>query len=195
MNRSDIQHQRRTNWVFIGIILFIPFFIGILLITISFLFTGEARNILENVGIGFVGGILGSSLPVWIVGRVNFSQEITLEDALRSVSNLVDQARSLGMVAVGRERRSGSFENQGTLLDHWKYLLSRADEVDLLCIDDSMLFSNETLLQVAPIIHKRFRGNDKLTLRVLMSSDDNPALPMIGAWIDNLQYATSEVSI
>ncbi|GEM_PF-4214902 len=111
-----------------------------------------------------------------------------VKEDLNSISALVRTANSLGIVALGAGRGARTFEEGKTLADRWVYLLKHADVVELLCYEDSELLKFDLVATFQNDVLKRLR-EAKLKLRIILSTDDNPVLPMIGRWIDDEDHS------
>lgn len=138
-------------------------------------------------------------VPEIILQATREQQQAIAEQQVRilELSNLLATANSLGVVAIAGERIKTPVFGGRTFVERWQYLLEHANEVDLLCWEDSKLLSYDVWQGQAGIaepVMARLRAG-QLTLRILLSTRDNRALPMVNKWIGSEDYMQNQVGL
>lgn len=109
------------------------------------------------------------------------------------LSKLLATASSLGVVALAENRDVPAISGM-TWAQRWDYMLQHREHVDLLCYEDGRIFTFDRWLQLGlpeQIIGRLSAG--KLELRILLSTQDNPALELVDQWIEKPGYMKGQV--
>lgn len=115
------------------------------------------------------------------------------QELILDLSKLLATANSLGIVAIAGDRDGPAFSGM-TWAQRWDYLLEHSKRVDLLCWEDTRLFTFARWLTPGPLdrLTTRLESGD-LKLRILLSALDNPALDLVNGWIEIPGYMQGNV--
>lgn len=192
------------------VIVIVLILIGLILVLTSTLSTGLLREALLTIGLNFLSSAAVTIIILFLVGsdvgglrkEVDKLHNIIEEEidvmhhSIGSLSALLNNAYSLGIVELGRSRQSPNFEGSKNLIERWKYLLEYTKEVDVICFADRLLFSSDVF---SPFflekIRERMRPNQEqgLTLRIILTSQDNPYNQEINGWSGRPGYMESRL--
>lgn len=199
------------EWVAVTII----FLSGTILFLVSINLKDPIKEVLANVGFSLLGSAGAFCIILFLVGsnvgglkketnklrdeidklHANIEQEIeSIDIKVATMSALVSDAHSLGLVAIGRSRDSDNFEGGKNIVARWRDFLENAKEVDLICFRDRMLFGRD-VFNLASInrISTRIK-NHSLKLRVIITSLDNPFNKEIDEWANKPGYTENLIN-
>lgn len=199
------------EWVAVTII----FLLGIILFLVSINFKDPIKEVLANIGFSLLGSAGASFIILILVGssvgglkketnnlrdeidklHANLEQEIeSIDTKVAAMSALVSEAHRLGLVAIGRSRESDNFEGGKNMVGRWRYFLENAAQVDLICFRDRMLFGREVFYPAfIEKISTRLK-NGSLSLRIIITSLDNPFNKEIDEWASKPDYTRSLIT-
>ena len=190
---------------------------GFALIFASTLYKGLFQEALATIGLNFLSSAAVTFIILFLVGSDvsglkgqvnNLGQEVDklhniiekeidiMHNSVGSLSALLNNAYNLGIIELGRSRQSPNFEGSKNLVERWKYLLEHANEVDVICFADRLLFSSDVF---SPFflekIRERMKPNreKRLTLRIILTSPDNPYNKEINEWSGRSGYMDSRI--
>ena len=199
------------EWVAVTII----FLLGIILFLVSINLKDPIKEVLGNIGFSLLGSAGASFIILILVGssvgglkketnnlrdeidklHANLEQEIeSIDTKVAAMSALVSEAHRLGLVAIGRSRESDNFEGGNNIVGRWRYFLENAAQVDLICFRDRMLFGREVFY---PAFIEKIRTrlkNGSLSLRIIITSLDNPFNKEIDEWASKPDYTRSLIT-
>lgn len=190
--------------------IFVLILIGLILILASALSADLLREALLTIGLNFLSSAAVTIIILFLVGsdvgglrkEVDKLHNIIEEEidvmhhSIGSLSALLNNAYGLGIVELGRSRQSPNFEGSKNLVERWKYLLEHANEVDVICFADRLLFSSDVF---SPFflekIRERMRQNqeNRLILRIILTSLNNPYNQEINGWSGRPGYMESRL--
>jgi hypothetical protein len=189
---------------------------GIVLILASSFFTGLLRESLATIGLNFLSSAAVTIIILSLVGSDvgglkqeinNLGREVDklhnikekeidiMLNSVGSLSALLSNAYSLGIVGLGRSKQSANFEGNKNFVERWKYLLEYAQEVDVICFADRSLFYDI----FNPFFVEKLRGRmeqgqeKRLRLRIILTSLDNPYNKEINEWSGTPRYMESRL--
>lgn len=191
---------------------------GTALFLFSTFFNGLVGVALSSIGLSLLGSAAAAGVILALVGSdvgglkrevSNLEQEVdklhvlieeevnTIHKSVASFSVFIHNAYGLGIVGIGRARASPNYEGRKNFVERWKYLLENANEVDILCFADTVLFSSEVF---NPFFIDKIRGRmnqqeeaKRLKLRIILSSLNNPHLKEINVWSGMPQHLESRI--
>jgi hypothetical protein len=185
------------------VIILVLFLTGLALYFGSQKTSGSWQQVLSSIGLSFLGTAFATGIVLALVGSDvgGLRKEI---DKLRSIiyvnlyglSTLASNSYNLGVVGIGRSRRSQNFEEGQNIAERWQYLLEHANEVDLICFADRVLFNSDIF---NPFFIKTIRERmnlqkgKALQLRIILSSTDNTYNQALNEWSGNQRYMDTRI--
>ncbi|HEX6798317.1 MAG TPA: hypothetical protein VF116_11465 [Ktedonobacterales bacterium] len=208
MGEPDQEHENqlvdRLLWLGIASL----FVVGLLLAVLPGTSLFHLDSLLQNVGYGLLGGSLTAVVFRLTTGLSDKWQQERTDQAFGSLqkyiaeqekhvsdlSKLLATANSLGVAALIENRDALAFSNM-TWAQRFDYMLQHCEQVDLLCYEDGRIFTRDRWLQpgLPEQIVSRLRAG-KLTLRILLSTVENPVLNPINDWIGIEEYMQRNVN-
>lgn len=106
------------------------------------------------------------------------------QERILEISKLLVTSSTLGIVAIARDRDDPAFFGM-TWVQRWQHMIANSKRVDLVCWEDTRIFTfDQWLRQGSPEQTIARLNSGDLDLRILLSALDNPALDLVNAWIE-----------